>query len=174
MARFGAQIYRSAKEQAAFDKTIAGKYSKLVKKNHFLYLGLPFLLSIVAGSIYLQKFTSIKWERYDEKHQQLGEEEMMDMIENKRKFDKKQDFYRLQGLLTDHLEKEVQQDYEIVRVQRKKEDEPVCFVQGKEPEKTSETEGTREEASGREGTREEASEREGTREEAGETGCTSQ
>ncbi|KAI5957378.1 COX16 [Candida jiufengensis] len=125
MSRFGTRTFRGLKEQEAFNKTIAGKYAKLVKKNHFLYLGLPFLLSIVAGSIYLQKFTSIKWEKYDEKYRQLGEDEMLDMIENKRTFDKKNDFYRLQGLLTDHIEKEVQTDYEMKRVQRKKEDEPV-------------------------------------------------
>ncbi|EDK47044.1 cytochrome c oxidase assembly protein COX16 [Acetobacter pasteurianus] len=125
MPSFGVHTFRGKKEQEAYNKTIAGKYAKLVKKNHFLFLGLPFILSIVAGSLYLQKFTSIKWEKYDDKYQQLGEEEMMDLIENKRKFDKKDDYYRLQGFLTDHLEKEVSDDYEIVRVQRKKEDEPV-------------------------------------------------
>ncbi|KAK6461836.1 cytochrome c oxidase assembly protein COX16, partial [Scheffersomyces coipomensis] len=97
------------------------------KKNHFLYFGLPFLLSIVAGSIYLQKFTAVKWEKYDEKYRQLGEEEMLSLIENKRPVDKKNDYYRLQGLLNDHVSKEVSSnnDYEIVRVKRKKEDEPV-------------------------------------------------
>ncbi|KAI5961819.1 COX16 [Candida pseudojiufengensis] len=130
MSRFGTRVFRGVKEQEAYDKTLAGKYSKLVKKNHFLYLGLPFLISIVAGSIYLQKFTSIKWEQYDEKYRQLGEEEMLDMIENKRTVDKKNDYYRLQGLLTDHVEKEVEHDYEMKRIQRKKEDEPVWWRSG--------------------------------------------
>lgn len=84
------------------------------------------MLSIVAGSIYLQKFTSVKWERYDEKHRQLDEEEMLEMIENKRKVNKKDDYYRLLGLLTDHLDK-VKDDYEIKRIHRKKEDEPVWW-----------------------------------------------
>lgn len=126
MARFGTNVFRGKKEQELYDKSIAGRYSKLVKKNHFLYLGLPFLLSIVAGSIYLQKFTSVKWERYDEKHRQLDEEEMLEMIENKRKVNKKDDYYRLLGLLTDHLDK-VKDDYEIKRIHRKKEDEPVWW-----------------------------------------------
>lgn len=81
-------------------------------------------MSIVAGSIYLQKFTSVKWEKYDEKYQQLGEEEMLNLIENKRPVDKRNDYYRLQGLLNDHTN-QVSDDYEIVRVQRRKEDEPV-------------------------------------------------
>lgn len=74
----------------------------------------------------MQKFTAVKWEKYDERYRQVGEEEMLSMIENKRPVDKKNDYYRLQGLLHDH-ENEVSsnEDYEIVRVKRKKEDEPV-------------------------------------------------
>ena len=92
-----------------------------MKKNHFVFFGLPFLLSIVAGSIYLQNFTAVKWERYDEKYRQLGEEEMLSVIENKRPVDKKNDYYRLQGF----LQNQTNDDYEMVRVPRKKEDEPV-------------------------------------------------
>lgn len=127
MVTLGSKPFRGRSEQAAYDRTFAGRYQQLLKKNHFLYFGLPFLLSIVAGSIYLQKFTAVKWEKYDEKYQQLGEEEMLSLIENKRPVDKKNDYYRLQGLLTDHVEKEVQsnQDYDIVRVKRKPGDEPV-------------------------------------------------
>lgn len=129
MVTLGAKIFRGRKEQEAYDRTFAGKYQKMLKKNHFLFFGLPFMLSIVAGSIYLQKFTAVKWEQYDEKYHQLGEEEMLSLIENKRPVDKKNDYYRLQGLLTDHLEKEVHEEYEIVRVARKKEDEPVWSKQ---------------------------------------------
>ncbi|KAK6201009.1 cytochrome c oxidase assembly protein COX16, mitochondrial [Scheffersomyces amazonensis] len=127
MVSFDNRKFRGKAEQAAYDKTFAGKYQILLKRNHFLYFGLPFLISIVAGSLYLQKFTAVKWERWDERHRQLNEEEMMQLIENKRPIDKKNDYYRLQGLLTDHITKEVKSndDYEIVRVQRKKEDEPV-------------------------------------------------
>ena len=102
MSYSGNRVFRGKKEQEAYDKTLAGRYVKLVKKNHFLFFGLPFLVSIVAGSIYLQKFTSVKWEKYDEKYQQLGEEEMLNLIENKRTVDKKNDYYRLQGLHNDH------------------------------------------------------------------------
>lgn len=83
------------------------------------------MLSIVAGSLFLQRFTSIKWEQYDEKYRQLGEEEMLGMIENKREVNKKDDYYRLQGLLAEHKSEVANDDYEIVRVARKKEDEPV-------------------------------------------------
>lgn len=47
---------------------------------------------------------------------------MLSLIENKRPIDKKNDYYRLQGLLDDHLNKEVSSndDYEMVRVARKR------------------------------------------------------
>uniref|UniRef100_A0A0L0NSJ8 Cytochrome c oxidase assembly protein COX16, mitochondrial n=1 Tax=Candidozyma auris TaxID=498019 RepID=A0A0L0NSJ8_CANAR len=126
MVYLGNKIFRGKKEQEAFDKTFAGRYQKLLRKNHFLFFGLPFMLSIYAGALYLQKFTAVKWEKYDEKHRQLSEDEMLSMIDKKRSFDKRDDYYRLQGLLKDHTE-DVQDDYEIVRVQRKKEDEPVWW-----------------------------------------------
>lgn len=123
MVYLGNTVFRGKKAQEAYDKTFAGKYQKLLKKNHFLYFGLPFMLSIVAGSIYLQNFTAVKWEKYDAKYRQLNENEMLDMIENKRKVDRKDDYYRLQGFVTDPKNDDL--DYEMVRVKRKKEDEPV-------------------------------------------------
>lgn len=123
MVYLGNSIFRGKKAQEAYDKTFAGKYQKLLRKNHFLYFGLPFMLSIVAGSIYLQNFTAVKWEKYDEKHRVVGEQEMLNMIDNKRKVDKKEDYYRLQGLMND--QKDNDYDYDMVRVKRKKEDEPV-------------------------------------------------
>ncbi|WPK27395.1 hypothetical protein PUMCH_004782 [Australozyma saopauloensis] len=129
MANLGSRVFRGKKDQEAYDKSLAGKYMKLLKKNHFLYFGLPFMLSIVAGSIYLQKFTAVKWERFDEKYKQISEKEMLSVIENRRSFDEKDDFYRLQGLLNDHKD-DINDDYEIVRVGRKKEDEPVWWRPG--------------------------------------------
>lgn len=126
MVAFGSKPFRGKAEQAAYDKTFAGRYQKLVKKNHFIFLGLPFMLGVVAGSFYLKRFSAVKWERYDEKYHQLNEEEQLNMIENKRVFDKKEDFYRLQGLLKDHIQEvSTNEDYEIVRVKRKEGEEPV-------------------------------------------------
>lgn len=129
MVYFGNNVYRGKRAQLAYDKTVAGKYQNLVRKNHFLYFGLPFMLSIVAGSLYLQRFVELKWERFDDKYQQLHEEEMLGLIDNRRSFDKRDDYYRLQGLLQDHS-KDVSTDYEMVRVERKAEDEPVWWRRG--------------------------------------------
>lgn len=126
MVYMGSKTFRGKKAQEEYNKTAAGRYMKLIKRNHFLYFGLPFMLSIVAGSIYLQKFTAVKWEKYDEKYQQISEKEMLSVIKNRRSFDEREDYYRLQGLLKDHTD-EISDDYEIVRVNRKKEDEPVWW-----------------------------------------------
>lgn len=129
MVKLGTKTYRSKSEQAAYESSIAGKYMKLLKKNHFVFFGLPFMLSIVAGSIYLQKFTAVKWEKFDEKYQQVSEKEALSILNNKREFNAKEDYYRLQGFLQEH-EEQVSDDYEIVRVARAKEDEPVWWRSG--------------------------------------------
>lgn len=126
MAKLGSKPYRSKEAQAAYERSIAGRYMKLLRKNHFLFFGLPFMMSIVAGSIYLQKFTAIKWEKFDEKYKQLTEKEALSVLENKREFNPKEDYYRLQGFLKEHNE-QISDDYEMVRVARKKEDEPVWW-----------------------------------------------
>lgn len=120
------KAFRSAKEKLSYDKTLVGIYMKLLKKNHFVFFGLPFMLSIVAGSIYLQKFTSVKWEQYDQKYQEYTEREALSLLKNRREFSPKEDFYRLQGFLKDHVD-EISDDYEMVRVDRAKEDEPVWW-----------------------------------------------
>ena len=123
MSYSGNRVFRG-KRAGSLRQNVGRQIRQARKEKPLFIFGLPFLVSIVAGSIYLQKFTSVKWEKYDEKYQQLGEEEMLNLIENKRTVDKKNDYYRLQGLLNDHTN-QVADDYEIVRVQRRKEDEPV-------------------------------------------------
>lgn len=135
MVYLGSNIFRGKKAQEAYNKTISGRIQLLIKKNHFLYFGLPFMLSIVVGSVYLSNFTAIKWEKYDLKHYQMNESEMLNMIENKRSVDKKKDWYKLQGFTMDDLKQREDKkklekgnddlDYEMIRVKRKKEDEPV-------------------------------------------------
>ena len=101
MSYSGNRVFRG-KRAGSLRQNVGRQIRQARKEKPLLFFGLPFLVSIVAGSIYLQKFTSVKWEKYDEKYQQLGEEEMLNLIENKRTVDKKNDYYRLQGLLNDH------------------------------------------------------------------------
>lgn len=102
--------FRSRKEQLAYDASIAGRYQKLLKKNPFLYFGLPFCSLIVLGSYWLSGFTAVKYEQADRKIQELQEEDLVKMKTSQRKFDLKEEYYRLQGL--------AEEDWEPVRVPR--------------------------------------------------------
>lgn len=104
--------FRSRKEQLAYDASIAGRYQKRLKKSPFLYFGLPFCSLIVLGSYWLSGFTAVKYEQQDRKVQEVQEEDVVKMRTNQRKFDLKEEYYRLQGL--------AEQDWEPVRVPRPK------------------------------------------------------
>ncbi|CCD26780.1 Cox16p NDAI_0I02110 [Naumovozyma dairenensis CBS 421] len=102
--------FRSRKQQLLYDMSLAGKYQRLLKKNPFLYFGLPFCSMIVLGSYWLQDFTALKYEQADRKVQEINEEDIVKMKNNQHKFDMKEEYYRLQGLQ--------EEDWEPVRVPR--------------------------------------------------------
>ncbi|CCE65852.1 hypothetical protein TPHA_0N00710 [Tetrapisispora phaffii CBS 4417] len=110
----GDKVFRSKKQQKVFDASIAGRYQKLVKKNSFLYFGLPFCSLIVLGSYWLSDFTAIKYEQRDRKVQEVTESDLLKLKSNNHKFDIKEEYYRLQGIR--------EQDWEPVRVQRLKDE----------------------------------------------------
>lgn len=109
---FGSKSYMGVKEKVAYEKSFVGKYQQLVKKNSFLYFGLPMMLSIALGSVLLTNFTSLRYERRDEKVKEMSEDEALSMINNRRKVDIKDEYYKLQGLLEEH------EDWEPKRVER--------------------------------------------------------
>ncbi|CCC69860.1 hypothetical protein NCAS_0D02790 [Naumovozyma castellii] len=106
----GNRKFRSKKQQILYETSIAGKYQKLMKKNPFLYFGLPFCGMIVLGSYWLQDFTALKYQKADQKVQELNEEDVIKMKHDQREFDIKEEYYRLQGLS--------EKDWEPVRVPR--------------------------------------------------------
>lgn len=107
---FHGKIFRSKKHQLVYDTSIAGKYQHLLNKNPFLYFGLPFCTLIVLGSFWLSSFTAVRYERVDNKIQEMNEEDVVKLKTNKRQFDIKEEYYRLQGL--------GEQDWEPKRVPR--------------------------------------------------------
>jgi cytochrome c oxidase assembly protein subunit 16 len=109
---FGSKTFMGKREREMFDKSLVGKYQKLVKKNSFVFFGLPMMLSIALGSIFLTSVTSLRYERRDEKVQEMGEEEALNLINNRRKVNIKDEYYKLQGLLDEH------EDWEPKRVER--------------------------------------------------------
>lgn len=111
---FGSKPFLGKREQEIYDRSFIGRYQKLVKKNHFLFFGLPMMLSIAYGSYILSDFTALRYERQDEKVKELDENEALSIINNRRKVDIKDEYYKLQGLLDEH------ENWEPKRVERLK------------------------------------------------------
>ncbi|KGK38712.1 hypothetical protein JL09_g2092 [Pichia kudriavzevii] len=109
---FDSKTFMGKREREAYEKSFVGRYQKLVKKNSFLYFGLPMMLSIALGSVLLSNFTALRYERRDEKVKEMNEEDALSMINNRRKVDIKDEYYKLQGLLEEH------EDWEPKRVER--------------------------------------------------------
>lgn len=114
MGIFGGKTFMSKRQQDERNKTFIGKYEKLVKKNSFLYLGLPMMLSVAFASVLLSNFTAVRYEMRDEKVREVNEEEALSMVRNRRTVDIKDEYYKLQGLV------EQNQDWEPKRVERLK------------------------------------------------------
>ncbi|KAH3670547.1 hypothetical protein OGAPHI_001062 [Ogataea philodendri] len=112
MGTFDNKTFRSKRQQAAYERTFMGKYQSLIKKNSFLYLGLPMMLSVAFGSVILSKFTALRYEQRDEKVKELDEQQAMDLVTKKRKVDIKEEYYKLQGLMDQH------ENWEPKRVER--------------------------------------------------------
>lgn len=109
---FGSKTFMGAKEKAEYEGSFVGKYQRLVKKNSFLYFGLPMMLSIALGSVLLTNFTAVRYEQRDEKVKEMNEDEALNLIENRRKVDIKDEYYKLQGLLDEN------ENWEPKRVER--------------------------------------------------------
>lgn len=115
MGVFDAKTFRSKRQQVEFEKTLMGKYQKAVKRNSFLFLGLPMVGSVVLASVLLSNFTAVRYEQRDNKVQELDEESLMAIHgKEKRKVDLKEEYYRLQGLVEEN------ENWEPVRVKRLK------------------------------------------------------
>ncbi|QPG75887.1 hypothetical protein FOA43_003273 [Brettanomyces nanus] len=113
MGAFGDHTFRSKRSQAEFEKSFVGKYQRLVKKNSFLYMGLPMMLSLAFASIFMTNLTSLRFERRDARVKELDEDEALKLANiKKRKVNINDEYYKLQGLMDDS------KDYEPKRVER--------------------------------------------------------
>ncbi|AAS50198.1 AAL168Cp [Eremothecium gossypii ATCC 10895] len=106
----GSRTFRSKRQMAAFEKSLQGRYLKLLRRNPFLFYGVPFCTLMAVGSYCLSDFTAVKYEREDKKVRSVQEDELVKLRANRRTVDLKEEFYRLQGL--------ADQDWEPVRVPR--------------------------------------------------------
>lgn len=93
MSSLGNKRFMSDKEKAEWEKTLFGRYSMGLKRHHFLLFGLPFIATLLFGSIYLSEFTSLRYKKHDERVQMLDEEEALNIGKEKRKVDMRDEFY---------------------------------------------------------------------------------
>lgn len=58
--------------------TVSARYRRLLHRNPFLSFGLPFILTVVAGSFFLTPATAVRYERFDRKNHMLDQNEAME------------------------------------------------------------------------------------------------
>ncbi|OLL26110.1 Cytochrome c oxidase assembly protein COX16, mitochondrial [Neolecta irregularis DAH-3] len=69
---------------------------KMFNRHPFMLFGMPFMATMVAGSFALENATTLKYERHDRKVKEVTEEEALSIARNRRKFDFKEEYWRLQ------------------------------------------------------------------------------
>jgi cytochrome c oxidase assembly protein subunit 16 len=72
---------------------VPAAYRSLVRRHPFLLFGLPFISIMVAGSFFLTPATAIRYERYDKKVQRTSKEDALNLGNNKRRVDPKEEYY---------------------------------------------------------------------------------
>lgn len=88
---FSTKPFRTAGNQSA----IAAWYRRNLVRHPFALFGLPFILTMVAGSFFLTPAAAIRYERHDRKVQQLSQEEALGIGKNRRKVNVSEEYYRL-------------------------------------------------------------------------------
>ncbi|KAF2457855.1 cytochrome c oxidase assembly protein COX16-domain-containing protein [Lineolata rhizophorae] len=83
------------KYYAQSSNTAGAAYRRQLPRHPFLLFGLPFVLTIVAGSFILTPATAVRYEHYDNKVRQVTQEEAMGLGKNRRKVDIREEYFRL-------------------------------------------------------------------------------
>ncbi|KAF9112332.1 Cytochrome oxidase assembly [Mortierella sp. AM989] len=89
--------------------TPTDRFSHSIRKRPVLFFGLPFLLTIVAGSFALSELTATKYNVHDNRTKALTKEEGLKLSKGKRRLDLQEEYWRLQA-------RDIDDDWEIKRV----------------------------------------------------------
>lgn len=73
--------------------TNAQRIRAAVARHPFMFFGLPFMATMLAGSFFLTPATALRYERHDRKVKQLSQEEGLGIGKEKRKVDLKEEYY---------------------------------------------------------------------------------
>ena len=80
---------------SSYQNTIGAFYRRNLARYPFLFFGLPFVFTIVAGSFVLTPATALRYERHDRKVKQLTKEEELGLGKERRRVDINEEYYRL-------------------------------------------------------------------------------
>jgi len=89
MAVFASKKFRSSKDS----NTIAARYRVALAKHPFALFGLPFIVTMVAGSFFLTPATAVRYEKHDRKVRRMSKEEELGIGKDKRQVDMKEEYY---------------------------------------------------------------------------------
>ncbi|KAI9830446.1 MAG: Cytochrome c oxidase subunit 7A [Sarea resinae] len=101
---------RKAFRPSSQSNTIGARYRVAMQKHPFALFGLPFILTMVAGSFFLTPAAAIRYEKHDRKVQQMTQEEALGIGKDRRRVDVREEYYRLAAKDLD--------DWEQKRVER--------------------------------------------------------
>ncbi|KAJ9496016.1 Cytochrome oxidase assembly [Exophiala xenobiotica] len=80
MPVFQSKPFRSSKAKAGdLGERIATAYRSKIAHNPFLFFGLPFITLMVSASFLLTPATALRYEKHDQKHKQVTDQEAMEL-----------------------------------------------------------------------------------------------
>ncbi|KAL9637333.1 MAG: hypothetical protein Q9164_002254 [Protoblastenia rupestris] len=74
---------------------IGAWYRRTLPHHPFALFGLPFIVTMVAGSFFLTPATALRYEKHDRKVKQMSKEEELGIGKDRRKVDINEEYYRL-------------------------------------------------------------------------------
>ncbi|KAI5778946.1 cytochrome c oxidase assembly protein COX16-domain-containing protein [Geopyxis carbonaria] len=77
------------------DRSIGASYRRHLARHPFVLFGLPFIVTIVAGSFFLTPATALRYEKHDRKVKRLSQDEALGLNSDRRKIDLNEEYYRL-------------------------------------------------------------------------------
>jgi cytochrome c oxidase assembly protein subunit 16 len=89
MAVFPSKKFRPASHSS----TIAARYRSALTRHPFALFGLPFIVTMVAGSFFLTPATAIRYEKHDRRVTRLSKEEELGIGKAGRRVDMKEEYY---------------------------------------------------------------------------------
>lgn len=101
---FPSKKFVNSQESKRHDHSLYGRYLSRMRKNSFIYFGIPFFAMMLAGTYFMTQFASVRYEQFDRRQTEVTQEQALQINGKKRKVDMREEFYRLQHMDLDNWE----------------------------------------------------------------------